>query len=52
MAPQKEPHELLLYVLHKLLRETLHYAQLRRGEENEEAEQQQVTINCEDFETR
>ncbi len=51
-SAQKEPNELLLYVLHSLLRETVHFERLQR-EQNIEAEPLRVVvIPTDDFETR
>jgi DNA replication licensing factor MCM2 len=51
-SAQKEPNELLLYVLHNLLRETIHFERLQREKNIESEPLRQVVIACEDFETR
>merc|ERR1711991_1008151 len=52
---EKDPHELLLYLLHNLLRETLHFLKLKasRSAPGEDVTlPEEVTIEVDDFETR
>ena len=49
---QKEPNELLLYVLHGLLRETVHFQKLQLEQNIDSEPMTEARISVDDFETR
>lgn len=51
-SAQKEPNELLLYVLHQLLKETLHFQKLQIEQNIETEPLREARIAVDDFETR